>query len=247
MVESEYGVIKQEKPVFPVRELLIVPHRGGDLTVSYPAFGPNSYRANSQSIEETYSHPITGEQITFRPATTSESISAVAYDFENMAKPQIFDPRWLQSGRIVRTSEGVFTNTDITDASRLAELLNGAEKVNGIYIVDDKIAFASYDSFETGVQDVDTFTQGGLARALEHNSEKVAVNLREIGSPKHYKKGINVWGFDSSEEPIFRVAGLCSDWFVDGRLGVDGYGRYGGYHGCAFGVLEKSQSDAPEN
>jgi len=237
MSEAEYGIITQAKPQFPVRELLVVPQKNWRLTLSFPAFGPSTYRNNLEKMKETYSHPVTGEQMTFRPAQISESISAVAYDFEHMAKPKIFDPRWLQAGYIVRTQDGVFTNTTETDNIKLKQLLNRAEKVNGIYLIPSGIAFAPYETFETGVQDVDTFTQGGLARALEHTPEKTAVKLREIGSPKHYKRRINIWGFDPTGEPVQRIASLDSYRGVDGRLGVGGDCRgdfnYGGF---AFGV-----------
>jgi len=246
-MEEKFGIIKQEKPQFPVRELLVVPHKGKFLTVSYPAFGGNTYRGNLEDIGKTYTHPQTGETMNFRPADTSESISAVTYDFENMAKPKIFDPRWLQAGHIVRTSEGVFTNTTKTDEKKLKQLLNSAEKVNGIYLINNTMAFAPYDSFETGKQDCDTFARGGLARALEHTTEKVATNLREIASPRFYKKGVNVVYFDSVSEPVSGVASLYSSrYFDDNRLYVDGNYWDDLINGFAFGVLDKSRSDASE-
>lgn len=241
MAETKYGVIKKSKPQFPVRELLVIPHRKRDLTLSFPAFGPNNYRSNTKNMRESYSHPVTGQIITFTPATTSKSISAVAYDFENMAKPQILDPKWLQTGYIIKTQEGIFTNTTETNESRLKQLLNNTQKVNGIYLLDKEVAFAPYDSFERGVQDVDTFSYGGLARALEHTSNKIAKNLKKIASPRFYKEGVNIWGFDSVNKPVQMVAGLVSYWGVDGnRLDVVGFDWDD--LGCAFGVLNESRS-----
>ena len=237
--EAKYGIIKQAKPQFPVRELLVVPHQDRDLIVSYPAFGSNTYKGNLEQMSKDYSHPITGERISFREPTISESLSAAAYDFENLAKKEIFDPKWLQTGYIVKTKDGVFTNTKTTDEKLLKELLNKAEKINGIYLIDDKMAFAPSETFERGIQDCDTFAHGGLARALEHTQEKVAKNFREIASPKFYKKGVNVYGFDDVKEPVLRVAGLVSYVSVDGgRLYVFGYDWSGYDYGCAFGVLE---------
>ena len=239
--ETKYGIIEQVGPQFPVRKLLVVRHRGGDLTVSYPAFGPNTYKGNLEEMSKDYSHPQTGERISFREPTTAESISAAAYEFENLAKPEIFDSRWLQAGYIVRTQDGVFTNTKITDEDSLKKLLDKAEKVNGIYLIDDKMAFAPYETFKQGMQDCDTFSHGGLARALEHTQEKVATNLREIASPKFYKRGVNVWSFDSVKEPVLRIASLDSDRGLDrDGLGIGGYGGYEGRGGYAFGVLKKS-------
>ena len=242
-MNKKHGIIKQAKPQFPVRELLVVPHKEQEMTIGFPAFGTNTYRGNLEDIQELYSHPVTGEQISFRPATTSEAISAVAYDFgtgsEADAKKSIFDPRWLQAGYIVKTQDGIFTNTDITDESQLKSLLDNAQKVNGIYLLNNGIGFAPYETFERGVQDVDTFAQGGLARVLEHTTEKEAGNLRKIASPKLYKKGVHVWGLDDVKEPILRVASLDSVRDLgDDRLGVDGNGWYDDGNGCAFGVSE---------
>ena len=238
MDQAQYGIIRA-KSQFPVRELLVVPHRGNDLTVSHPAFGPNFYRQNLEAMSRDYSYPETGERISFRPAVTSESISAAAYGFgcegEFDAERDIFNKRWLQLGYIVRTQDGVFTNTKITDEVSLKKLLEKAEKVNGIYLIDDNMAFAPYETFQRGVQDCDTFAHGGLARALEHTQENVAKNLREIASPRYYKKEVNVWGFDDVKEPVLKVAGLGSGRVIVGGLGVGG-DWYGDNNGYAFGV-----------
>ena len=242
-MNKKHGIIKQAKPQFPVRELLVVPHKEQDMTIGFPAFGTNTYRGNLEDIQELYSHPVTGEQISFRPATTSEAISAVAYDFgtgsEADAKKSIFDPRWLQAGYIVKTQDGIFTNTDITDESQLKSLLDNAQKVNGIYLLNNGIGFAPYETFERGVQDVDTFAQGGLARVLEHTTEKEAGNLRKIASPKLYKKGVHVWGLDDVKEPILRVASLDSGRNLDDSgLSVNGSLWDDDNGGYAFGVSE---------
>ena len=81
--ETKYGIIEQVGPQFPVRKLLVVRHRGGDLTVSYPAFGPNTYKGNLEEMSKDYSHPQTGERISFREPTTAESISAAAWNFKD--------------------------------------------------------------------------------------------------------------------------------------------------------------------
>jgi len=241
MSNRKYGITKQAKPQFPVRELLTVPHsKDEDLTLGFPAFGPNKYQTNLKDIAKTYSHPLTGEQIKFKSATTSKSISAVAYDFENLAKPQIFDPRWLQAGYIVKTQDGVFTNTNEINESNLKQLLNGAKETNGIYFINNQIAFMPYESFETGVQDVDTFAEGGLARGLEHVSGKIAPKLREIASSKFYKRGVNVWGFESTKKPVLRVATFGSGDFGSGELSVDG-SWYGSGDGHAFGVCNSEK------
>ena len=256
MTETQYGIIEGKQPEFLVRKLLRVPHKNKDLIVAYPAFGPNYFSKNVEEMQKPYSHPITGERIYFREPTTSESISAASYDFENEAKPKIFDQRrhqrWLQAGRIVRTSEGVFVNppkdekgNSITDEKSLKSYLNKAKKVNGIYLHEKDFGFAPYESFKRGVQDCDTFADGGLARILEHTEEKTAKNLRAIASPKFYKKGVNIGGFDDVEEPTLRVVSLYSvRCLVGGRLGVVG-DDWGGYDdGYAFGVVGGEADDS---
>jgi len=242
MSNRKYGITKQAKPQFPVRELLTVPHsKDEDLTLGFPAFGPNNYQTNLKDIAKTYSHPLTEEQIKFKPATTSKSISAVAYDFENLAKPQIFNPRWLQAGYIIKTQDGVFTNTNEINESNLKQLLNGAKETNGIYLINNQIAFIPYESFKTGVQDVDTFAEGGLARGLEHVSGKIAPKLREIASSKFYKRGVNVWGFESTKKPVLKIASLNYNWGFGGGLvvGCDIWGDDDS--GYAFGVCNSEK------
>ena len=244
--EQEYGLIKAK---FPIKDLLRVPHEGKPSTLS-SAFGSNPYRANLESMSQTYLHPETQKEISFNPATTSQSISAATYGFgegnEVDAKRDIFDPRWLQLGYIVRTQDGVFINTTIQYESQLKNLLDSAsatEKINGIYLFKNGVAFAPYDSFKREVQDADTFAHGGLARALEHTREKVAENLRKIASLNHYKLGVNFWGFDDVQEPTLRVVSLDSGGDLGGN-GLDVNGdSWDGDDGYAFGVpYEKNSS-----
>lgn len=105
----------------------------------------------------------------------------------------------------------------------------------------NNFGFAPYESFNQGVQDCDTFAEGGLARLLEHADGKTAENLRKITSPKFYKRGVNVYGFDGDiKEPVLRVAGLGSyGGFDNYRLSVNG-DHWNDNLGYAFGVLDKS-------
>ena len=255
--ETQYGVI-DVKSDLPSRRLIVVPHKNKTLIAGYPAFGPNYFSNNTQEMQKKYAHPQTGEAVTFRPLTTAESISVVSYDFENLAKPQIFDPRWLQAGYVVRTSQGVFANPPkdkqgnvVSDEQKLTLLLNGVKPIKvgkgKIYLGENDFGFADYDSFQRDVQDCDTFAEGGLARILEH-SDGVAQNLRKIASPKNYKRGVNVYAFDNVKEPIVKVARLYSYWgFGGGRLYVYGDFWDGNYGGCAFGGLDSAEGSAPKN
>ncbi len=233
---------EQREKQLPAIDLLPpIPHGGGFLDMA--VFGPNTYRNNIKSMQRRYFHSSQFPNISFTPATTSESISAAAYGFDSKGevdfKRDIFDPKLLQAGYIVRTQDGVFTNTQLTDEKTLKQLLDRAEKVNGIYLLENGVGFAPYETFERGVQYCDTFNQGGLARVLEHSPEKTAKKLGEIASPKFYKRGVNVWGFDEVKEPVLRVAGLYSGRGLGrGRLGVGGSDRGGGDNGYVFGVLK---------
>ena len=268
MVKTQYGIIAAKRLEFTQRDLLRVPHKQGDLIVAYPAFGPNTYKDNVVEMKKSYSHPQTGARIFFREPTTSESILPATYDFENRAKPKIFDQNGLLVGRILKTSEGVFVNPpnfvnlsksrqDLIDNEKILKCyIYGVKPVKvlkgHIYIVPDSpnlkdFGFAPYETFNRGVQDCDTFAHGGLARVLEHTEKKQAKNLGVIASPKFYKEGVNVLGFYDVEEPILMFVGLYSgrEW-ESGRLSVAG-GWDDSYDGYAFGVLDSGEATAKNN
>lgn len=263
---NEYEVIeeKQEQPKFPVRALLRVSHQGGKLIVSRHAFGPDYFKDNIAKMQENYCYPNTREVITFREPTTSESISAVAPDFEKIAKPEIFDLHWLQAGPIVRCQDGVYATVHrdgkgaiCTDESELRKLRDKAKKVNGIWILENTpelarkgirdFGFADYETFDRqryGISCED-FAKGGLARILEHTKGEVAENLRKIASPDNYKLGVSVWGFEDVKEPTARVVELGSGRYGGRvRLYVDGYFWDDDYDGCAPGVLTSASQGA---
>lgn len=247
--EIEFGIIKR-KTEFPVRKLLMVPHKGDKLFVAYPAFGSDSFKNNIEKMQKFYFHPETGEKISFKEPITSKSISASAYGFgsweEVDAKRDIFNPRWLQMGSIVRTSKGVFANppkdkqgNPIIDEKILRSYLNKSTKVNGVYLGEDYFGFAPYGTFATGEQNSDTFARGGLARILEHTEKEVAENLKMISSPKNYSRGVDVGGFDDVKKPLLRIVGLHSVNFINGdKLEVGGYYGLDRSNGYAFGVLK---------
>jgi len=253
MEKIKYGIIKAKKPKFPQTDLLRVPHKGGILTLAYPAFGPDYFEDNIQEMQKFYSHPETGEKISFKEPTTSQSILAVTPGFgsgeEVDAKRDIFDdPDWLQVGRIVRTSEGVFANppkdkqgNPIIDEQTLKSYLNNSKKVNGIWLYNGEDArdfgFAPYETFTEGEQDCDLFVEEGLARVLEHTSEKQAKNFREIASYENYPDGVNIVGFDGVKKPDLMLISLGTS--ADSDKILDFHGDWDGdWNGYAFGVLK---------
>ncbi|MFH1358650.1 MAG: hypothetical protein ABIH37_02055 [archaeon] len=256
MEETSYGEIKAGKPEFEPRDLLVVPHKENPLVVS--RFGLNNYKNNLQQMKGKFSCLPDYPQITFRPAITSESISAVAYNFKNIAKPQIFDPNLLQAGYITRTSEGVFANpfdeqgNPLTDKKTLKLKLNGVKPIKvgkgNIYLCENGLAFAEYDSFKQGVQSSEDFSRSGLARILEHTEQETAENLEAISSPKNYKLGVNVFGFEPIQESVLRVAGLFSCRLSGvGQLLVLGRNWSDGNGGFAFGVLNNTGEASAQN
>jgi len=260
MTEAQYGIIEAEQPSLPTKGLLRVPHRGKTLIVAHPAFGSNTYQGNLAEMRKHYFHSKEYSDITFKPLTTSQSISALAWNFQNEGKPKILDPSWLQLGRILRTEEGVYINLPnnvqgkpIIDLDALKKLLdNNTHKIkvgNGhIYLgKEDDFSFAPYETFQTGPQSVEDFKRGGLARLLEGTPDEMAHNLSDIASKDNYPRGINVWGFDSVQEPILRVVGLDSGRGADNdRLDVVGVSWYGNYDGYAFGGLVSGEASAPK-
>ena len=84
-------------------------------------FGSNNYNNNIAEMQKIYWHSVELPSVTFRPLSTAESIAVVAYDFENLAKPRIFDNSWLQAGRVLRTQDGVYVNLPKDKESRLID------------------------------------------------------------------------------------------------------------------------------
>ena len=246
--ENQYGIVKST-PVLPTRDLLRVPHRGGYMAVSSPAFGHDTYLNNIGEMQKIYTHSDRCTRFSFREPTTSESISAAAYYFGNVTKSQIpFSWGWLQLGWIVRASEGVFANppkdaqgNPITDERTLKSLLNGFKKVNGVYLCKNDFGFAPNESFKSGDQRGGDFERSGLARVLEHTEGKISENLVKISS--FYQKGVVVLGFDKVQEPILSVACLCSDRVFDNyQLYVLGDDRLKSFSGYVFGVFNSGEA-----
>ena len=212
--ETQYGIIKAKViKQLPDIDLIRVPHQGRDLIAA--RFGPNSYSANVNEMRQPHRNLPRFPRLTLESATTAESISIASYDFEKLAKPEIFNQSWLQAGRIVRDSEGVYANPltaikrDGVDEVELKRLLKNAKKVDGIWFGDNDFAFTPY-GFKEGEQTAQEFAEGRLARLLTHTQGKVASNLLDMA--KTYKNGngnsVNVIYFDKTNKPVSRVVGL---------------------------------------
>ncbi len=228
-------------------------------------FGKASYKENITSMEKIYFHSRELPNITFRPATVSESIAAAAYDFENSAKPQILGKTSLQLGYVVTTPEGIFVDTTTTDEDDLKEILANSRKVNGVWVYQKYkkkfrgTRFVPNESFLEApgynTQSWTVFVRGGLARALEYTSPKElerfgeANNLSKIASSDFYRNGVRV-NFKLGEicvnkPPVLEVAlmysgnpgGKFDNTLVIESIPIDNVTCS---QGVAFGVLDDS-------
>lgn len=208
----------EERDFVPEIDLLPpILHEGKKLDTAF--FKSVTYIENIQNMHETYFYSKVLPKVSFRPATTAESISAAAHDFKYLSKLP-FDNRF-QAGVMAIIPEGVFFNPDYNlsdlkrehiDEKALKSLLKRDRKVNGIYLLDKDMSFAPRDSFTIGIQDYNTFVRGGLARALEHTPEKEARKFKVIVSPNFYKNGVDVcdnYGIESLSDNLV-VAGFSS-------------------------------------
>ncbi|MEI7719406.1 MAG: hypothetical protein WCI72_06045 [archaeon] len=240
----------QPREILADTDLVVIPRVSKEPLVGR-FFGPNSYSKNEQAMA----------QQGFRPATISESIFAVAYNFENTVKPQIFNQSWLQAGRIVKAPEWVVINSPLdgkgvacTDESELRVYLANSKQFEGIWLVENTdelarkgirdLSFVPYGTFKQGVQTAEDFAinpkTNGLARGLEHTRDAVAHNLRAIVSTYKDVNGnsANVTYF-TQRHFFSRVIGLDSEGRLDSEgvlLQVNGgYCDWGAYLGSTFG------------
>ena len=241
--KMEYGLIEPDITK-PRTNLLAVPHKGEPLIVMplscnyiksrekafdgllhLKRLDKGTYNQNAEILKSNFYEFYNSEKfpsVRFRVPLTQESISAAACEFGPNAYRNL-QHKWLQLGKVVRTKDGVFTNTSERDEAKLKTMLDGAKKVNGIYLIDEKMAFAPYESFKTGRQERREFAEGGLARALEHTDGTVAGNLARmlVGDVMGMRFSAKVNVFEpesiekpSSRKPISRVAALyCNDFF----------------------------------
>jgi len=250
MGNMEYGIIKHSDLDLPVIDLLRVPFRGESLTIGYPAFGPEFNISNLRLMGKNYNHK--DRRVSFREATTPESVAAIAYRFGEMANPDILHNfsthPWIQLGSVVKASGGVFINPPkddwgdpIVDERVLKKWVDRGEKVNGIWLYDGQDArdfsYVPYETFKQGHQDSGDFARGGLARGIEHTRERVAVNLEGISSKEFHNLGINVHDFAPVDQPTLRLISLYSNY---DELSVGGScGNC--YSGFAFGIFNSKE------
>lgn len=265
--KTNYGIRKATISL-PTKDLLVVPHRGSDLIVNHPAFGPGAYWGGDMREDDYFYHSPEFSNISFRDPTTSESISVEAYD------PEVTRGlKRLFLGEIITGPEGVYANhpedlrrttitgdqnLDQTDVFRgvLFPYLSKMERIDGIWLLPNGLiervrdfGFAPFDTFRYGQQDLETFIGEGLARLLEHTNGS-ADSFREIAR-KIFPKGCNIkvegfepktnsdWKYHSSIANIY-VAG--NSLIINGSIGYCSNREH--ERGYLYGVLENTDSNA---
>ena len=99
-MKPKYQEMKQ--PENPIVDLLRVSNGKRKLTASLNPFGPNTCKNNETIMKADYNHPQTLEKISFRPATTAETLLITNHDFKNKDKEEILNPRyWNHFGRVM--------------------------------------------------------------------------------------------------------------------------------------------------
>jgi len=245
-------------------DLLVVPHEGKPLIVS-SEFGMDrffklertpgfrAYKMDKVLLtainQGRFCHSERFSDFRLREPLTQETISAVAYrvetkDSSSWHGSSPFKGHWMANtilaGRVVETPEGIYTNTSEIDEDILKSWLNGVEKVNGIYLINDKMAFAPRDSYKIGIQETEEFVEGGLARVLEHTDAKVAENLARIASTKKFKGGTNVELSQSScEKPKEELVCFYGGNFLSGSIPFTVGNKYALGFGYTYGVLQE--------
>lgn len=193
--------------------LLTVPHKKDqDLSVNFPPLGAWSYDNNTTTFQyQKFSHPTENREIQFRPPTISEAISVIAHDPRGLIKTAVFDQLYgsVIGEYITKTKDGIFTNIFELNEDNLNKLLKDAKKTNGIYLINDKIAFVPYETFEEGIQESGKFAESGLARGLEHVQGKVAPKLKKITSEKNFPAGVQVEHFKDFKRNKIGLVGFA--------------------------------------
>lgn len=184
-MSEKYGTIIEPKTVNP--PIALLPLEEG-LTVAYPAFGSATYNSNLERMGEKYSHPKTGETITFREPRTQESIRAARLGFGSQGeidfKREVFNPSWLQAGRRVGTKQGIFFNTNELDEARLRDSLSRATIHNGVYLLQDGNFLCRTQKYRTRNSNKQRFRKGMFSKSIRTHSRrsctKSSTNCRNL-------------------------------------------------------------------
>jgi hypothetical protein len=254
MKESEYGYMGATWST----SLYVVPHKGGKLVVGIPMF-KGGRLTNKRDMSKPHMNSAALPNITFRPATTTESISVLLYNYRQLASDYLRGNVWPEDfhiGLTIKTTKGIFVNPPANtyeegtygddgtvDMFVLERHLSKAKEVNGIYLGDNDFGFAPYRSFDKGFQSVEKFAKGGLARVLEHASGDAEGIKETLNISSDHPTGVNVYYEVEHKRPILTsVMSSCLYFPNDHMKGLNI--RWNDY-GRQFGVMVEDVD--PEN
>ncbi|MDO8563694.1 MAG: hypothetical protein Q7R87_01660 [Nanoarchaeota archaeon] len=190
---TKYEVLKSKG--LPPIDLIKILHNNGHLFAS-PMTSGYDYPAKRE--DKHYFHSSNLPDITFREASSSESISILQATLNDLDGSFPFRKKFAL-GRILGTVEGVIANPpkgfplwryskgiSKEEEQVIKECISKSRRIKvgkgHIYLGENDFGFAEHESFDRGTQNIDTFVRGGLARILEHTSGDVAENFRKIAS-----------------------------------------------------------------
>ncbi|MBT4135591.1 hypothetical protein HOD75_03075 [archaeon] len=195
--------------VFPNDELaefepipLLFPEKGNPLGVSL--FGSGDYKKFLEIMQRDFSCLPYYDKVNFRPSTSCESIFVLSKEAEIISpeekeriKEQGRKMPLCCLGRILQSPDGVFVNPPLDekgniDEEEYAKAIDSLSLVNSVLLGRDGFGFAPYESFKTGMQSIDKFCRGGLARVLEGTSEDYAHRFEQAISGDPLEFGVNV-------------------------------------------------------
>lgn len=224
-VKSQMRKTKATVDLKPVDLLPEISHAGKKLNMALFPDRPNRpayYDANERAMKRQHFHSEQFPIICFEPATSSQSISALAHVFGDIIEPiltQEPDSTCIQIGLAVPTSKGVFINPPVhpkyppikaEEEKTLMKFLRGVKPVHGVYLLQNDFGFAPYKTFnQEGRMSTDEFVKSGLARVLEHTFGGEAKKLRKILSSHSYDVYIDLSSKCNDSPGRLRVMGFC--------------------------------------
>src|SRR3989338_10437682 len=209
------------------RAELTVDHLGRDLTFIHPHFGPDTYANVGSQIEQAGLIRPTISEITSLAHTSYNSDDNYSKKIQKLMKDY-----WLRgfTGSLYVPNKGAFIQDDPQIRNGMP-FMDESELVRKLEANDPSVRFVPF-GFKVEEMTPTHLAENKYVQALV--GEEGAEKLAEIAD-KHRNKP-KLWSFESVDEPLTRVSALNSDWYLDGRLYVDGYVRGDGRDGYSFGV-----------
>lgn len=211
MGKPHYEVL-EPKLGLPLIDVARVTGDGRDFIVSAESLNPGIYDVGNRARKIVYARSDTQESVTFRPATTAESLMTLA----GMEHAPLHRLSYL--GRIATTADGAYLNVSgIENAWTLGKAyFSRMEEFNGIYLdrLND-VAFVPKDLLYQDAKGLEDPFSHGLLRGLELTKGPRAGNLARLAF-KANASGINI--LNNLREPSKKevVHGIVSTMWDNG-------------------------------